>query len=124
MTKATDKQVIRALIEHEGAVAHAAKSLDMTRQALHIRIAKNPKLQAVIAEIDAAISVSDEVTDREARKVVKNAIAEGDEVLAWKWLTTRIAAFRPSANLKLDPETIRAMMAAASPEDLRKMAVG
>lgn len=124
MTKATQTQVIKALIASEGAVAPAAKALGMTRQALHGRINTTPKLVAAVAEIDAAISVSDEATTREARNVVKSAIAEGDGATAKWWLEKRDPAFRPSANLKLDPETVRAMMAAATPDALRKMAAG
>lgn len=115
--KATLAQVAKSLAGNHGHIGKTAEECGVTVGAIYQRIEANPKLQAILADLDHNTTTA-------ARGVVMGAIADGDTGLAWKWLTTRDPAFRPSASLKLDDNALRAMMEAAGPDALRKMAEG
>lgn len=110
----SNKRLVAALIEADGNATKAAKVLGITRQAIGGRIARNPKIQAVLDEFDA-------VAGEYAVSNVVGALIAGDVATSRWWLEKRNSDFK-SAGLRLDDDQIKALIEASPPDTLRKLA--
>jgi Bacterial regulatory protein, Fis family len=73
--KATDAMVRAALKKTNGRISLAAAKLNMSRQALHDRVNRNPELRTFIADLDELIVDT-------AENVIFTAVKNGSDVNA------------------------------------------
>lgn len=92
--------VRKALIEAGGIQTHAARALGISRPAMFLRVQRNPALQTLIADTEAAIGPI-------ARDTIFAAIMEGDTATARWWLERKDPSFKPTMAVRLDDDALR-----------------
>lgn len=112
--KVSNKSIVAALIAADGNVAAAGRALGITRQSIGERIARNPKIQAVLDEFE--ILAGDYATGN-----IMRALIAGDVATSRWWKEKRDPDFK-NGSLRLDDDQIRALIEASTPEALRKLA--
>lgn len=86
----SEAQIEAALRSHAGIMSFAAKALGVTRSAVHIRVDRSPRLQAVAAE------VRETILDAAEGNIAK-AINKGD-VQTSRWYAERLGQGRGYGN--------------------------
>lgn len=111
----TRRQLSIALLENDGHIPSTAKALGLDRSSVRERIKRDPRLAALLEELDT-VMVND------ARGNVRKAIAAGDIVTS-RWLLERKdPAYRNTLALRLSDKDIADILAQATPEQLAELA--
>lgn len=116
-----------ALIKSDGDQAAAGRLLGITRSAVCHRVARNPKLQALIEEVREETSDAAESNVREAIRL--EAATKTTDPKTSKWWLERKAKDRGyggQSGVRLDDDQLSAIIAqfGNDPEALRKLAGG
>lgn len=115
MTAVSRRTLSLALLANDGHIPKTAKALKLDPSTVRERVKKDPKLAALMAELDAVM-----VTD--ARGVVREAVAKGDVVTARWVLERRDPEFANSMRLKLTDAEIDGILSKLPPEVLAQLA--
>lgn len=112
--KATQAQVIAALMEHAGVITHAAAALKIDRKGLTRRIARSPALKAAQAEAE------DIVLDY-GEGHLKKAVKDGD-LQSVRFYLTHKGKSRGYGKFALEDDQLAALLGNLPPGALKGLA--
>lgn len=123
----SNRKLKAALEKADGVQADAARALGITRSAVCHRVARNPKLKALIEELQEETSDIAEGNVRRAIRLEAETKAVDPKTSKW-WLERKGAdrGYKSNNGVRLDDDQLSEIVAAFAndPEALRKLAAG